>query len=249
MSDAFLNKLTEHEKQPPKSSYQIYQEERKRKAIKQKPKSELEREKIEEGLSKRIEPTNKGFLLLQKMGYKTGTGLGKQETGIVEPIGVHIKRDRSGLGEIEEKINKKTKIIKNSEVLQTDFKQRMAQQFSLRKVKSLIKKCIFIAQQMDEDKKITNSPYAPKPKPKEQEEDQLTQTRRRKDDNKDDEEDEEETLSEQQLIDRYHAVLRYLRDTHLYCLFCTEAFASDEELALSCPGIYEEDHEVDLDGL
>jgi len=61
------------------------------------------------------------------MGYKTGKGLGKQESGIVEPLNVHIKRDRSGLGEIEEKIAKKSKQVKNVEVLQSDFKQRMAQ--------------------------------------------------------------------------------------------------------------------------
>jgi len=222
-------------------------EKKKSERQKSKPKAEIERDNREEGLAKQIEPTNKGFLLLQKMGYKTGKGLGKQESGIVEPLNVHIKRDRSGLGEIEEKIAKKSKQVKNVEVLQSDFKQRMAQKFALNKVKSLTRKCIFIAQQMDEDMNI-KSPYAPKPKPKEPEDEKSSQYRKRRDEEEHDDEDDE-SISEQQLLEKYNAVLQYLRETHLYCIFCSEVFENDEDLALRCPGMYEEDHEIDLDGL
>ncbi|CAG0884938.1 unnamed protein product, partial [Darwinula stevensoni] len=44
-----------------------------------KPKHIVEAEKREEGLQKAISSDNKGFALLQKMGYKPGTSLGKQE--------------------------------------------------------------------------------------------------------------------------------------------------------------------------
>ena len=37
----------------------------------------MEAEKREEGLSKSLDVTNKGFALLQKMGYKPGDGIGK----------------------------------------------------------------------------------------------------------------------------------------------------------------------------
>jgi hypothetical protein len=38
-------------------------------------------------------------------------------------------------------------------------------------------------------------------------------------------------------------LLLYLRETHLYCLFCGRAFASREQLETHCPGALEEAHE------
>jgi hypothetical protein len=38
----------------------------------------LELEKRKEGLQKPIEESNKGFAMLQKMGYKPGSGIGKK---------------------------------------------------------------------------------------------------------------------------------------------------------------------------
>lgn len=38
----------------------------------------LESEKRKEGLEKPIEESNKGFAMLQKMGYKPGSGIGKK---------------------------------------------------------------------------------------------------------------------------------------------------------------------------
>jgi len=37
----------------------------------------VEAEKREEGLTKKLDDSNKGFTLLQKMGYRAGTALGK----------------------------------------------------------------------------------------------------------------------------------------------------------------------------
>lgn len=38
----------------------------------------IQEERLEEGLSTAISQSNKGFSLLQKMGYKPGTSLGKE---------------------------------------------------------------------------------------------------------------------------------------------------------------------------
>jgi len=43
-----------------------------------KPIKVQEHERREEGMSKALDNTNIGFALLQKMGYKQGTGLGKE---------------------------------------------------------------------------------------------------------------------------------------------------------------------------
>ncbi len=80
----------------------------------------MEDEKRREGLDKRLDSSNKGFAMLQKMGYKPGTvrlirpnqsktvftrtffigeGLGKKDvSGRVDPIPIEVKKDRGGLG-------------------------------------------------------------------------------------------------------------------------------------------------------
>eukprot|EP00775_Hariotina_reticulata_P010839 gene10839-10995_t len=50
-----------------------------------------------------IDESNKGFKLLQKMGWSKGKGLGKQETGVVEPVAAGVDAGvRLGLGKQQE---------------------------------------------------------------------------------------------------------------------------------------------------
>ncbi|XP_067840214.1 G patch domain-containing protein 11 isoform X2 [Heptranchias perlo] len=65
---------------------------------KQKSKKEVEEERRDSMLKSSLGSENKGFALLQKMGYKEGQGLGKSGNGIVEPIPLQIKTGRSGIG-------------------------------------------------------------------------------------------------------------------------------------------------------
>ena len=51
---------------------------------KTKPRKVLEMEKREEGLSKTISADNKGFAMLQKMGFKPGMTLGKKGSFVYE---------------------------------------------------------------------------------------------------------------------------------------------------------------------
>ena len=46
----------------------------------------------------RLPERNKGFKLLQKMGWKEGSGLGKEGQGVVEPVLVEERGERLGLG-------------------------------------------------------------------------------------------------------------------------------------------------------
>jgi len=57
----------------------------------QKKRKLLESEARDEGLSKSITQSNKGFTLLAKMGYKEGMGLGKKGEGMKVPIPVEVK--------------------------------------------------------------------------------------------------------------------------------------------------------------
>lgn len=58
----------------------------------------IENENRQIGLSTSIDSSNKGFAMLQKMGYKAGQSLGKSNEGRLEPIPIHVKSDRAGLG-------------------------------------------------------------------------------------------------------------------------------------------------------
>eukprot|EP00250_Pteridium_aquilinum_P005218 c15350_g1_i1 orf=91-363(+) len=45
-----------------------------------------------------LTPSNVGFQLLQKSGWKEGSGLGAAEQGRLEPVDVFIKNDKRGIG-------------------------------------------------------------------------------------------------------------------------------------------------------
>ena len=71
-------------------------------------KNELERTRLEEGIKKPLCHNSKGYLLLEKMGYKHGMSIGiKREgsEGIKEPISFEIRSSsgRSGVGLFKQK--------------------------------------------------------------------------------------------------------------------------------------------------
>ncbi|CAK4695308.1 hypothetical protein LEN26_001155 [Aphanomyces euteiches] len=45
-----------------------------------------------------IPTTNKGYKMLESMGWKAGEGLGTDNQGRKEPVATFLKRDRAGLG-------------------------------------------------------------------------------------------------------------------------------------------------------
>lgn len=45
-----------------------------------------------------LTPSNVGFQLLQKSGWKEGSGLGVAEQGRLEPVDVFVKNDKRGIG-------------------------------------------------------------------------------------------------------------------------------------------------------
>lgn len=115
MSDAFLQKLTDN--RPgllSKHAARKHELQKKEKLAneksKQKRRAVVEKEKREEGLGASISSDNKGFSLLQKMGYKPGMAIGKAGVGRTEPIPVEVKTGRGGLGrDTEEKRKKEEK--------------------------------------------------------------------------------------------------------------------------------------------
>ncbi|RCV32556.1 hypothetical protein SETIT_7G012400v2 [Setaria italica] len=68
-----------------------------------RPTENLDTEGLEQAsVHTQLTASNVGFRLLQKMGWKTGKGLGKNEQGILEPIRADIRDAKLGVGKQEE---------------------------------------------------------------------------------------------------------------------------------------------------
>ncbi|CAG9540469.1 unnamed protein product [Cercopithifilaria johnstoni] len=60
--------------------------------------------------SKMLNESNRGFDMLKRMGWKQGTGLGRREDGIIEPVIGEVRSNRAGLGlknEVKFEVSKK----------------------------------------------------------------------------------------------------------------------------------------------
>ncbi|XKL62669.1 hypothetical protein PGB90_002502 [Kerria lacca] len=164
MSDKFLTGCVENDIRPGLLS--TYSEKRNFQTLKRKREQDelnkkknpniklMESEKRKEGLEKPIEQNNKGFALLQKMGYKPGSSIGKRETGRKEPIPIELKTDREGLGrsqmkkEIYEK--RKQEISKNS-ISTNEFRFRLTEKIIQKQIEGDFRKSQKICERLDTD--------------------------------------------------------------------------------------------------
>lgn len=166
---------------------------------------------------------------------RKGAGLGKDGAGIVAPIGVAIKNNRTGLGlesELERVAAAKKQFVAQAEQARVaSFKDRMAQKFQERVQRVQLHQCEATAHRLDVARGKPDGPYAPKPKATAEGGVSKAQAV---------EEEEEDT---EPVWPRLEAVLLYLRREHRYCFYCGHTFASEEELATKCPGPFEAEHE------
>lgn len=208
-----------------------------------KPKKQVEEEHREEGLKTAIGADNKGFNLLQKMGYKPGTSLGKDGTGRTEPIAVAIKTGRGGLGKDEElkrKREMRTQMAikrqgkrKKMEVLTTqEFVENQRSRALAREVAGDLWKSQKACHQLDEQKNLSEPAetwFWPQVKSDEVDGDS--------DDSEDDSEDEELQPEEKLRI-----LTAYLRQKHLFCIWCGTTYEDVKDMEDNCSGDTRECH-------
>lgn len=199
----------------------------------------VEAEKREEGLSSAITSTNKGFGMLMKMGYKPGQGIGKSQSGIVEPIPVEVKSGRQGLGKTVKKTeshNSKNINAKLDNIDTKDFRNRLAQEKTEQVQKCDLYKSQKICQELDIKTNVVKpheSWFWPQASKEEKEADDT-------DDTEDDTDDsDEESLSNLEKLD---ILTKYLRKTYFYCIWCGVKFNDEDDLRDNCPGNTRSDH-------
>ncbi|XP_036430648.1 G patch domain-containing protein 11 [Colossoma macropomum] len=254
MSDTFLNQLVDVRPGMPmvKRVKDALRREalHKEKTIQNKQKSykQHERESRDAALQSSLSSENKGFALLQKMGYKAGQGLGKQGAGRVEPIPLNIKTDRGGIGMEElkkrkaeeelENFRKKVQVKQQMEKKSLeDFRDRKKTEREKRQTEGDLRKSQRACEQLDSEKGI-NVPkdnwYWP-----EVINDEAEHIEEESSSEGNEDEDEEELTP----LDKLQYVTSYLRGVHFYCIWCGTAYNDEEDLNSNCPGDTAADHE------
>ncbi|XP_077350699.1 G patch domain-containing protein 11 [Festucalex cinctus] len=211
----------------------------------QKTFKEQEKESRETALQSSISNNNKGFALLQKMGYKAGQGLGKEGAGRVDPIPLNIKTDRGGIGmevakkrKAEEELEQYRKKVQAKQQNETksleDFRSRVRTEREERKIEGDLRRSQRACEQLDSQKGITvprEEWYWPKVGA-EEEIDHLQE-----------EEKDEEEILELTPFDQLQMLTSYLRGIHFYCIWCGTAYNDEEDLFSNCPGDTAAEHE------
>ncbi|KAM7385823.1 hypothetical protein PAMP_001879 [Pampus punctatissimus] len=254
MSDAFLSKL--QDVKPGVNMVRRVKEamkkeaQQKEKNIKNRQKSYKEQEKDsrEAALQSSISNENKGFALLQKMGYKAGQGLGKQGAGRVDPIPLNIKTDRGGIGleevkkrKAEEELEHYRQKVRAKQQNETksleDFRSRVRTEREERKIEGDLRRSQGACEQLDSQKGITvprEDWYWPKVKADDDEEEE---------EEEEEEKEEEEEIVELTSFDKLQIMTSYLRGVHFYCIWCGTTYNDEEDLCSNCPGDTAADHE------
>ncbi|XP_070772375.1 G patch domain-containing protein 11 isoform X2 [Enoplosus armatus] len=250
MSDAFLTKI--QDVKPGVSMVRRVKEAMKKETqqketnIKNRQKTfkEQEKESREAALQNSISNENKGFALLQKMGYKAGQGLGKK-AGRVDPIPLNVKTGRGGIGmeevkkrKAEEELEHYQQKVRAKQQNETksleDFRSRVRTEREERKIEGDLRRSQRACEQLDSQKGITvprEDWYWPKAVETDDEEDGLKE--------EEEEEEEEEDIS----FDKLQILTSYLRGIHFYCIWCGTTYNDEDDLCANCPGDTAADHE------
>ncbi|XP_050519103.1 G patch domain-containing protein 11-like [Diabrotica virgifera virgifera] len=211
----------------------------------QKSVHELERETRERGLNTAISNENKGFKLLEKMGFKQGESLGKSKSGIKEPIDVVIKQGTSGIGReshLKEVFSQKQQQkIKHLKHFENRYRLAFKERINLVKVRKDLLKAQRICEELDFRLKIKDpveeffwTKETIKKRRKMEKNEAYDDT-----DSSSDDEEFETYITEENLF----MLIDYLRSKHLYCIYCVITGIDIKDLEENCPGPYRMDHD------
>ncbi|KAK0153708.1 G patch domain-containing protein 11 [Merluccius polli] len=226
MSDAFISKIQDVKpglpmaKRVKDAMKKELQHKEKNMMNRQKTYKEQEKESREAALHNTISNGNKGFALLQKMGYKAGQGLGKEGAGRVEPIPLNIKTDRGGIGMEKVKKRKAEQELENYRQ-----KAQARQQNETQSLEDFRVRSISVPRE---------DWYWPQPEADEEDNDEAKQEEEEK-------EEEDETV-ELTTFDKLQILTSYLRGVHFYCIWCGTTYNDEDDLCDNCPGDTAADH-------
>ncbi|XP_034115785.1 G patch domain-containing protein 11 [Drosophila albomicans] len=255
MSDKFLSGLQEvrpslinsrvKKRQVEVQTKQAESNKRQREASKA---TSVDNSRLQQTLSQPLAADNKGFQLLTKMGYKAGSGLGKQADARIEPIGISIKNDRGGLGreaamaELAAKrqelrqahLLRKAGIDSGEDLSSEAYRRRATQKAEERKLLYDVKRCQQTCESLDLAARVTEPAldffWPAKAIEKTEEETDIEEA---------EQEEKEEQYSAKEQLD---LLISYLRTSYQFCYWCGTHYENAEDLDSNCPGLTRDDH-------
>lgn len=202
-----------------------------------------------EGLGLAISSSNKGFKMLQQMGYKPGLALGKHGQGSLEPINVDVKRSRSGLGrdhveKAQEQFKARAAELqrdadkKKQAELKMGFQERRKSSWQGRKLISDYRKAQTAFQHLEESQTCTKDGGHDEESVLD-----ISKSKNSLDNNKEDNTENSEDDSEEEIeLKDLQDLLQRLRSEYFYCLYCGCQYETADALLANCPGLEEDDH-------
>ncbi|XP_029377407.1 G patch domain-containing protein 11 isoform X4 [Echeneis naucrates] len=239
MSDAFLSQIQDVKpgvnmvRRVKEAMKKEVQQKEKNIKNRQKTYKEQEKESREAALQSSISNENKGFALLQKMGYKAGQGLGKEGKG---GIGMEEMKKRKAEEELEHYRQKVRAKQQNESKSLEDFRSRVRTERDERKIEGDLRRSQRACEQLDSQKGITV--------PREQwywptadvDDEEAVQE-------EEEEEEEDEEIVELSSSDKLQILTSYVRGVHFYCIWCGTTYNDEEDLSSNCPGDTAADHD------
>eukprot|EP00074_Homo_sapiens_P023049 NP_001309178.1 G patch domain-containing protein 11 isoform 3 [Homo sapiens] len=198
----------------------------------QKSLKEEEQERRDIGLKNALGCENKGFALLQKMGYKSGQALGKSgKSGIGHEASLKRKAEEK-LESYRKKIHMKNQA---EEKAAEQFRMRLKNKQDEMKLEGDLRRSQRACQQLDVQKNIQVPREAWY---------WLRLEEETEEDEEEKEQDEDEYKSEDlSVLEKLQILTSYLREEHLYCIWCGTAYEDKEDLSSNCPGPTSADHD------
>eukprot|EP00350_Pseudokeronopsis_sp_OXSARD2_P000463 CAMPEP_0170564166 /NCGR_PEP_ID=MMETSP0211-20121228/71456_1 /TAXON_ID=311385 /ORGANISM="Pseudokeronopsis sp., Strain OXSARD2" /LENGTH=123 /DNA_ID=CAMNT_0010883319 /DNA_START=94 /DNA_END=465 /DNA_ORIENTATION=+ len=93
-----------------------------------------------EGANTPLTAENKGYQMLQKLGFKQGEGLGKKDHGRTAPLPLVIKNGKFGIKYEELVQERKDTRIKFNEATMNSFQSIKSREYAVKKVKKKLEK-------------------------------------------------------------------------------------------------------------
>lgn len=201
----------------------------------------------EEGLDTRIPRDNKGFQLLAKLGYVEGRGIGAAgREGAAEPIRMQVRDTRAGLGVLEGRKRKQQQMLhlreqqeeqraSQEQRLRTSYLHSRRQGFAERQAAGQLAKAQEACETLDQRRGIARHQLWPA-------EEAVPQAEQGEGQETGDEVEGEDTWDARPVADRLRDVIGYLRDAHVYCIYCGAQYEDARDMQDNCPGPEEDDH-------
>ncbi|KAI1284939.1 G patch domain-containing protein 11 [Halotydeus destructor] len=245
MSEDFLKSLEKNDVRPglqfSQSAKRKFEIEKKTLAAPKQSRVELEAENREEGLNKPLDSSNKGFRLLQKMGFASTISEATEKLKAAEPLRPEMKSDRLGVGS-KSTVNLQTERRELTAEMVKKTEEEYKRDVRAKKLKSLqlsdLRKCQSCCYQLDSETGSTEPCqrwYWPKSaRPSLEIPDETDDSL---------EEDPEDGIELEDTELKLENLISWLRENYFYCIYCGIKFASCDDMSSHCAGRSREDHD------